>query len=124
MRLLSPFRISLVIPTYHPGEEFMRLLERIRQQTILPDEILIINTEEAYFSVPEGSLPAGTRVIHITKQEFDHGGPDSALRGRRARYRDHHLCPSFQTEKGDRQRHFRCLTERPGTDEDPFRYTG
>ncbi len=65
--------VTTIIPTYHPGKEFEILLERLCRQTLLPKEILIINTEkEAWDSSWEERFPL-LRVIHITKKEFDHG---------------------------------------------------
>ena len=41
--------ITVIIPAYKPGEPFRKLIRRLMRQTVLPDRILIINTEEPYF---------------------------------------------------------------------------
>lgn len=74
MKVISPFTVSVVIPTYRPGEEFEKLIERLMQQSLLPDEILIVNTDREQFVFPEEKLPGRSRVIHIAPEEFDHGG--------------------------------------------------
>lgn len=74
MKVISPFTVSVVIPTYRPGEEFKKLIERLEQQSLLPDEVLIINTDQGQSTLSEEKLPRRSRVIHITPEEFDHGG--------------------------------------------------
>ena len=67
-------KINVIIPTYKPDEKFERNLRMLRRQTLQPDRILIINTEESLFHSKEfGKLPQG-EIIHIKKSEFDHGG--------------------------------------------------
>lgn len=67
-------KINVIIPTYKPDEKFERNLRMLRRQTLQPDRILIINTEESFFHSKEfGKLPQG-EIIHIKKSEFDHGG--------------------------------------------------
>jgi len=41
-------------------------------QTCRPKRILVINTEEQYWN-PPAEMPAEMEVIHIRKEEFDHG---------------------------------------------------
>lgn len=66
--------IDVIIPVYKPGKELRCLLELLVGQTVRPDNILLINTEKEFFdeSCTEG-IP-GVRVVHIRKEEFDHGG--------------------------------------------------
>lgn len=66
--------IDVVIPTYRPGKELRTLLERLMRQTVRPDHILLVNTEQEFFD--ERCLDGidRVRVIHIRKQEFNHGG--------------------------------------------------
>lgn len=63
---------DLIIPTYKPDETFHRLLQKIQQQTCRPKRILIVNTEEQYWNPPTEMLPE-MEVIHIQKEDFDHG---------------------------------------------------
>ena len=67
-------KISVIIPTYCPGEEFAALLERLEKQTLPPERILIINTEEEKFDPHLVRDWTKTSVFHIAKEEFDHGG--------------------------------------------------
>lgn len=63
---------DIIIPTYKPGEEFKALLNGILTQTLKPDKIIIINTEEKFWKKEfEEIIPVN--VIHISKSEFDHG---------------------------------------------------
>ena len=67
-------KIDVVIPAYKPGEKFQKLIKMLQKQTYPIHEILIMNTEKAYF--PEASVVGlpNVRVEHLTRAEFDHGG--------------------------------------------------
>lgn len=63
---------DIIIPTYKPGTEFNELLKGILIQTLKPDNIFIINTEEKFWKKEfEDILPIN--VTHIKKSDFDHG---------------------------------------------------
>jgi rhamnosyltransferase len=66
--------IDVVIPVYKPDQKLRSLLLQLTHQTVRPDEILLVNTERELFdeSCVEGMDQV--RVIHIRKNEFDHGG--------------------------------------------------
>lgn len=67
-------KIDVIIPTYRPDEKLDKNLRMLRRQTVTPDRIILINTEEALFHSGEfEKLPQG-ELYHITKPEFDHGG--------------------------------------------------
>lgn len=71
--------LDIIIPTYKPGEKFDKLLKRLTSQTKRPNHIYIINTEEKYLETSryERYMQEGIdyiTVIHIKKEEFDHGG--------------------------------------------------
>ncbi len=67
-------RIHVIIPTYRPDGKLDRNLTMLKKQTVQPDKILLINTEESLFhSEVFETLPQG-EIIHIKKSEFDHGG--------------------------------------------------
>lgn len=36
--------IDVIIPTFRPGREFEKLIDRLRKQTVVPDNIIIVNT--------------------------------------------------------------------------------
>ena len=72
-------KIDVIIPVYKPGQELFSLLDRLGNQTVPIQNIILMNTEEKYFD----ELVSGTkfsekytnvRVYHLSKQEFDHGG--------------------------------------------------
>lgn len=69
-------KIDVVIPAYKPGEKFQKLIKMLQKQTYPIHEILIMNTEKAYF--PEASVAGlpNVRVEHLTRAEFDHGGTE------------------------------------------------
>lgn len=82
--------VDIIIPTYHPDEQFYKLLGRLLKQTVKTidqmsesddvylNKILIMNTEERFFDKSKFQKVCGdskqVEVRHITKQEFDHGG--------------------------------------------------
>ncbi len=70
--------IDVIIPLYKPGKELFTLLDRLQGQSVPIRNIILMNTEEKYFS----QLIYGTRfletyknvkVYHLSKKEFDHG---------------------------------------------------
>ncbi len=42
--------VDVIIVTYKPDESFFELISKLNKQTIKPNKIIIINTEEIYFS--------------------------------------------------------------------------
>lgn len=65
--------VDVIIPVYHPGEEFQTLLTRLAAQELQPEHIRIINTEEKFWDPKLESLVPGLSVTHIRKEDFDHG---------------------------------------------------
>lgn len=73
--------IAVVIPTYKPGKKFISLLEALGRQTVCPEEIVLMNTEQSIWeqSLDVREAVAGlndripVRVYHVTREEFDHG---------------------------------------------------
>lgn len=72
-------RIDVIIPVYRPTRELWILLDRLEEQTLKPQKIWLINTEQRYFD----TFIIGTdfwqryrnvEVRHISEREFDHGG--------------------------------------------------
>ena len=67
-------KIDVIIPTYRPDNKLDRNLSMLKKQTIQPDKILLVNTEESLFhSKVFPTLPQG-EIIHISMKDFDHGG--------------------------------------------------
>ncbi|MGN0376597.1 MAG: glycosyltransferase family 2 protein [Suilimivivens sp.] len=69
---------DVIIPVYKPTKKLFKLLDRLEEQTVPINKIILINTEQGYFD----RLIAGTNfwqryknvtVKHISKREFDHG---------------------------------------------------
>ena len=67
-------KIDIIIPTYKPDRKLDRCLRMLGRQTVRPDRILLINTEESLFASDVfDSLDQG-EIVHIRKEDFDHGG--------------------------------------------------
>lgn len=71
--------IDIIIPLYKPGKELFTLLDKLQNQTIPVNQIILMNTEEKYFT----ALIYGTdfakryrnvKVFHVSAREFNHGG--------------------------------------------------
>ena len=65
--------IDLIIPTYKPGAEFSETLRGLASQTILPDRLFVVNTEEEFWDPGLERDYPGLIVSHISKSEFNHG---------------------------------------------------
>lgn len=65
--------VDVIIPTYKPGERFLCLLRRLKQQTFPVNRIIVINTEEKYWDSSKYKEIDNLEVYHVTKKEFDHG---------------------------------------------------
>lgn len=71
---MNNISVDVLIPTYHPGEEFQELLSRLDRQKTPVRKILVMNTERKYWNSDwEREFPE-LEVHHIQKSEFDHGG--------------------------------------------------
>ena len=66
------------IPVYKPDGKFLTLIEKLGKQSVLPNRIIIMNTEQKYYD----RLIYGTSfqkehrdmvVKHLSRREFDHG---------------------------------------------------
>ncbi|WP_167955957.1 glycosyltransferase [Anaerosporobacter faecicola] len=82
--------VDIIIPTYHPNEQFYVLLDKLLHQTVRIakeakeqdqinlNKIFIMNTEEQYFNKARyEEVCRGLDLVevrHITRTEFDHGG--------------------------------------------------
>ena len=104
--------VTVIIPTYKPDEKFAKLLARLEQQTVLPEQILIINTEKQYFKEEVLENIAHVKVCHISKNEFDHGG----TRDMGARMADSDLCVFMTMDAMPADRHLLEKLIRPFAD--------
>lgn len=70
--------IDVIIPVYKPGKELKTLIERLEEQTICPNKIILMNTEKKYFDafIKQCSILKdydNIEVYHVSEAEFDHG---------------------------------------------------
>lgn len=70
--------IDIIIPTYKPGNDFEILIDKLNNQTIKPNKIIVMNTEEKYiekFLKETGVLVKydNIEIHHVSETEFDHG---------------------------------------------------
>lgn len=75
---MAQIRVDVVIPTYKPDEKFLKLIERLEKQTIKPNKIIIMNTEEKYLSnllygTTFREKYTNTEIRNISSWEFNHG---------------------------------------------------
>jgi rhamnosyltransferase len=74
MKASNAMKVSLIIPTYDPGQRaVIRLLAALEAQTRAPDELLIVDSGSTD-GTPEVWRAHGARVHAIAQRDFDHGG--------------------------------------------------
>lgn len=70
------YKVDVIIPTYRSDDKFDRLIEMLYCQTIKPNRVIVLHTEE--FEGQEQTIPeskgSNITVIPINKEKFDHGG--------------------------------------------------
>ncbi len=71
-------KIDVIIPVYKPGKELFILLDWLNQQTVPVQNIILMNTEEKYFTQLVYGMDfvdrhRNVKVFHLSKREFDHG---------------------------------------------------
>jgi len=72
--------ISLIIPTLNGAKDLPALMTRLKNQTVPPDEIIVVDSESAD-GTAQLAKDLGAKVIEIERKDFDHGGTrDMALR--------------------------------------------
>ena len=75
----TDLKIDVIIPAYKPGDKLEELLRRLLQQSVLPNRVILMNTEEELWdarrfeSLFDGS-EVGLTVQHLSREAFDHGG--------------------------------------------------
>ena len=74
-------KVDVIIPTYKPDKGFPEMIKRLEKQTLKPNRIIIMNTEEKYFE----KLLYGTdfarehplvEVHHLSKENSTMEEPD------------------------------------------------
>ncbi len=66
------FSVSVIIPTLNGGESLRELLAGLSIQTVLPDEILVIDSQSNDNTVEVAKI-YGAQVLPIERASFDHG---------------------------------------------------
>lgn len=70
--------IDVIIPTYKPDKSFISLIDKLENQTIKPNKIILMNTEEKLIK----EFLEETQVLnkydnieihHVSEKEYDHG---------------------------------------------------
>lgn len=73
--------VSIIIPTLNAAAEIRSLLDMLHQQTCIPDEILIVDSDSEDDTIEVASQYPLVRIIKIKRADFDHGGTrDFAIR--------------------------------------------
>ena len=79
-------RISLIIPTLGGAKDLPALMTRLKNQTVPPDEIIIVDSGSTD-GTAQLARELGAQVIEIERRDFDHGGTrDMALRRSRGEF--------------------------------------
>ena len=70
--------IDVIIPTYKPDKSFLLLINKLENQTIKPNKIILMNTEEKYIEkfLEESELfnkYDNIEIYHVSETEYDHG---------------------------------------------------
>ncbi len=81
-------KTDVIIPVYGPDDRFFNLIKLLASQTVRPDRYIIMNTGEELWDKWITSLggevsvlPENMDIVHLTKEDFDHGATrDAAIR--------------------------------------------
>lgn len=69
---MKPRRVSAVIRAYNESKHIGRLLKGLAQQTVKPDEIILVDSGSTDNTVAIAES-AGCKIVHIAKEEFSFG---------------------------------------------------
>lgn len=67
-------KISLIIPTLNAGKFIEPLLQRLKEQTVPIDEVVIIDSESDDDTIAKAKTFDGVKTISIKRKDFNHGG--------------------------------------------------
>lgn len=70
--------IDVIIPTYKPDNSFVSLIDKLQNQTIRPNKIILMNTEERFIKefLEETDILNkydNIEIHHVSETEYDHG---------------------------------------------------
>lgn len=70
--------IDVIIPTYKPDKSFISLINKLQEQTIRPNKIILMNTEEKFIRefLEETQILnkySNIEIHHVSEAEYDHG---------------------------------------------------
>lgn len=72
---------AVIIPVLNAGEALLTLVDRLLEQTIPPEEIVVVDSASDDGMPERAAEKEKVRLISIRREEFDHGGTrDLALR--------------------------------------------
>ena len=71
-------KIDVIIPVYRPDEHLLSLFHMMARQSLKPDRVIIINTEQKYWDIFFKGFDVLKKypfieLHHIKKEEFNHG---------------------------------------------------
>lgn len=70
------YSVDVIIPTYHSDDKLDKLLKMLYKQTVVPDRVIILHTQD--YEGEKQPLPeiegSNITVVPISKKDFDHGG--------------------------------------------------
>lgn len=66
-------KLQIIIPIYRPDTKFLRLLSRIKQQSISDIPVLLIDSGKG-ISYADAIGGMNVEIRHISSQDFNHGG--------------------------------------------------
>ena len=69
---------AVIIPTLNPGKALITLLDAVREQTVPPAEIVVMDSESADGTAEKIREMPGVRFVTVKRSEFDHGGTRDA----------------------------------------------
>lgn len=73
MHINNKLKVSVIIPTLNAGASFSSLLDSLINQSLKPDEIIIIDSESTDDTATV-AIQHGASVIPVNRKDFDHGG--------------------------------------------------
>ena len=79
---MNAVKTDVIIPAYHPGEEFDKLLERLSAQKYPVNKIIVMNTEKKFWREKWKSTILQNRNLIMVQQEEG----EQSFRMRRSSY--------------------------------------